>query len=266
MHSRFSSGWVHYALVAMLAALIGSALTLWANTLVNPSATIPPVELTNPSIGLTNSSTEQYQPRNPAGSVLQALSEARAERAQLTESITLMSRQIDDLESDLINLNARNTLEINASGNDTTSDGNAQPEATSRATPEEKQINSMIAAGVDPITAQQLQASRDQFQLERLELLDLAEREGRIDSEQFADTLEQFDEQRIDLRKELGDAAYDRYLFELGRNNRVAISSVISGSAADAAGLMAGDIVVSYANVLLDTSAPWAAGRYVKGN
>lgn len=48
------------------------------------------------------------------------------------------------------------------------------------------------------------------------------------------------------LREELGDQAYERYLEANGRSTRVAIASVLESSPAQAAGLRAGDEIVSY--------------------
>jgi membrane-associated protease RseP (regulator of RpoE activity) len=48
------------------------------------------------------------------------------------------------------------------------------------------------------------------------------------------------------LREELGDEAYDRYLYASGGSNRVRVRSVMPGSAAELAGLRDGDILLSY--------------------
>jgi hypothetical protein len=50
------------------------------------------------------------------------------------------------------------------------------------------------------------------------------------------------------LREDLGDDAYDRYLYASGGSNRVRIREVMRGSAAEAAGLANGDILLSYDN------------------
>jgi membrane-associated protease RseP (regulator of RpoE activity) len=50
------------------------------------------------------------------------------------------------------------------------------------------------------------------------------------------------------LRSELGDDSYDRYLFARGESNRARVREVVTGSAADQAGLNNGDIVLSYGN------------------
>jgi membrane-associated protease RseP (regulator of RpoE activity) len=48
------------------------------------------------------------------------------------------------------------------------------------------------------------------------------------------------------LREELGDSGYDRYLYASGRPNRVRLHQVLPGSTAEQAGLARGDIVLSY--------------------
>jgi S1-C subfamily serine protease len=50
----------------------------------------------------------------------------------------------------------------------------------------------------------------------------------------------------MDLRRELGDNAYDRYLFNTGVPNRVRVTSVMQGSAAHDAGLLPGDVIEAY--------------------
>lgn len=112
----------------------------------------------------------------------------------------------------------------------------------------EKRFDSLLAAGIDAQTAQAITERNDRFLLSRLELIDEATRDGWQDSEEFDERIEELESERVSERDELGDEAYDRYLYELGRANRVGIASVITGSAADGAGLAAGDIVLSYAN------------------
>ena len=48
------------------------------------------------------------------------------------------------------------------------------------------------------------------------------------------------------LRSELGDDAYDRYLYASGRPNRVRVRRVMTGSAAAQAGITEGDVLLSY--------------------
>jgi len=180
------------------------------------------------------------------------LEDANAERAQLAETIVGLNRQLVDLESSTLNLASlasNQGLTDEASANRAVGEhvGNGefrfpnQPSAESR-------YDSLIAAGVDAISAEDISARQNRYQLDRLELTDIATREGWIDSDQYRERREELTSTRVDLREELGDDTYDSYLYSSGSNNRVAIESIIPGSAADASGAQAGDIVMSYAN------------------
>jgi membrane-associated protease RseP (regulator of RpoE activity) len=83
----------------------------------------------------------------------------------------------------------------------------------------------------------------DRAQLARLELNDLAAREGWLFRPRHRRELQALDEA---LRQELGEADYDRMLYATDQNNRVVVKSVIGGSAAATAGLREGDYVLSY--------------------
>ena len=111
----------------------------------------------------------------------------------------------------------------------------------------EERISSLQSAGVDVVQASELVQRIDQNQLAELELRDEAARGGWQDSDEFAQRLEELEAEAPDLREELGDDAYDRYLFASGSNNRVVIGSVIDGSAASVSGFEVGDTVLSYA-------------------
>ena len=67
----------------------------------------------------------------------------------------------------------------------------------------------------------------------------LARRERYLASDQNPDA-------RQVLRQELGDDAYDRYLFASGQSNRVRVRRVIPGTAAELAGIQEGDILLRY--------------------
>ena len=176
-----------------------------------------------------------------------ALTEASEERAQLAMTLVQLTRQIDVLESDLINSEAREALQTAV--DQTAQDGSGTPDAgVAGRSAVQQRIDSLIAAGVDSQRAQEIQARQDQYQLARLDLIDQAERENWRDTDEFNQRMALLDEQQPDLRNELGDENYDRFLFESGRNNRVMVSAVIPGSVAETVGLLAGDVVISYAN------------------
>ena len=108
--------------------------------------------------------------------------------------------------------------------------------------------DALIQSGIAPELADSIQQRQDQQSLARLELLDRAAREGFSDSERLTEELEELAESSPSLREELGDSAYDQYLHNAGRANRVAVASVIPGSTADIAGLQVGDVIFSYAS------------------
>lgn len=110
------------------------------------------------------------------------------------------------------------------------------------------QFDSLVAAGVDPLVAQELKQRNDQWSLQRLELIDQATREGWRRSEEFTDQMQTLREQRPSIRDEIGEQQYDQYLYTSGDNNRVQISSIIDGSAAQLAGIQNGDVILSYAD------------------
>jgi len=116
----------------------------------------------------------------------------------------------------------------------------ARPDST-------EQYNSLIAAGINPSVAADIKQRSDQWELARLDLIDTAVREGWRRSDQFEERIDELRDERVNLRSELGDDQYDRYLFESGGFNRVRIDSIIDGSAANLAGMQTGDFILSYA-------------------
>jgi len=111
-----------------------------------------------------------------------------------------------------------------------------------------EQYDSLVAAGIDPSVASEIKQRSDQWSLQRLELIDQASREGWRQSDQFGERLEALQEERPDIRSELGDSDYDQYLYVSGESNRVQIANIIDGSAAQLAGMETGDLLRTYAN------------------
>lgn len=113
-------------------------------------------------------------------------------------------------------------------------------------TPQERR-DTLVSAGVDTALADDIVAREGRRELDRLDLRDLAVREGWIGSDRYRSELERLADESEDLRGEIGDAAYDRMLYLSGEDNRVRVAAVIPGSAAEAAGLEPGDLIESYA-------------------
>jgi membrane-associated protease RseP (regulator of RpoE activity) len=101
-------------------------------------------------------------------------------------------------------------------------------------------------AGVAEEVAAEIVWLQGQQELGRLELRDQALREGWFGTDRYRAELERLAEQEPDLRDELGDEAYDRYLYAAGENNRIRVEGVIAGSVAEEIGLQPGDLIETY--------------------
>ena len=183
-------------------------------------------------------------------SLNRALDAAAAERSQLAATLVGLSRDIEALEQALGAFNLPMGESAGQAGALAQADGQSasggEP-ARGRGVRNGLDVDSLVGAGVDPLVSAELQRRNDAWQLARLELVDRAAREGWEDSDELDRQLDQLGEERPDLREELGDDRYDAYLYESGRPNRISVASVIPGSAAEVAGLRAGDLVFGYA-------------------
>ena len=101
----------------------------------------------------------------------------------------------------------------------------------------------LVTIGVDPDAASWLHGRFDEFELERLELLDRAMREGWAQTPSYR---QERRELNLRLREELGEELYDRLLYAVGRNNRLAIRDVLMHSPAEESGMERGDIILRY--------------------
>ena len=105
----------------------------------------------------------------------------------------------------------------------------------------------LIEGGMDSVQASQLKAFFEQLEMERLYLRDQAAREG-WDRARLRDEFRQLDDKEESLRDQLGESAYDAYLYASGQPNRVAVTSVLASAQAGQAGIEAGDHILRYDN------------------
>jgi hypothetical protein len=147
------------------------------------------------------------------------------------------------------------------------SDG-AAPEPDGSVTPMER---ALLAAGVDSRTVSEIKRRNDEVTLSEIYLRDQASREGWLDTPEFADELAAIQQQRVSIREQIGEDAYDRYLAALAQPNRVAVNEVLQDSPAAAAGLQPGDLVLRYAdarifapNELVDATRSGRSGEWVR--
>lgn len=104
----------------------------------------------------------------------------------------------------------------------------------------------LVAAGFPAETVRSFKERVDQIELDRLYLRDLAAREGWLDTPRFREEAGDSSLSTTETRKEFGDEFYDWMLFTTGHPNRVRVGNVIDGSAAAEAGLLPGDVVLTY--------------------
>jgi PDZ domain len=102
---------------------------------------------------------------------------------------------------------------------------------------------SLIAAGMASADAQELRSRWESTELDKIRLIDRATREGWLGTAQYQQQMQALEG---DLRAGLSEADYDRYLYATGRNNRARITDVLANSPGEAAGLRAGDTILSY--------------------
>jgi hypothetical protein len=114
-------------------------------------------------------------------------------------------------------------------------------------TPAERSA-ALVSVGVDPVLAEDLVLREAERSLEQLSLRDQAIREGWIGTEQYREELARINAGATSLMDEIGVDTYDLYLYATGEDNRVQVTSVIPGSAAEVAGLQSGDLIESYAD------------------
>ena len=126
------------------------------------------------------------------------------------------------------------------------------------------ELDQLIAAGVDAQEAERVRDIWHQAELAKLELRDLAVREGWMKSKRFTRRLDRIRRQSLD---ELGECGYDSLLYGTGKNNRVVIRDVLEGSTASQAGLQPGDVVMRYNDkrVFAGSDLQKATSRGTKG-
>lgn len=168
-------------------------------------------------------------------SLAHVLDEEIVERRILAEQLEELSGQFTDLQD---NLGTRVTEAFAARTNESSVDRTPQ-----QATPEAR----LAAAGFTQQQVATLGRRRAEAQMQQVELDDRARREGWVNTPRYYQELNAFSNDLDPIRQDLGDEAYERYLFAIGRPNRVTVGGVIETSPAEQSGLRAGDVIRSYA-------------------
>jgi hypothetical protein len=165
----------------------------------------------------------------------------RDELAHEREARLLLVEEIDLLweELELIAQNAEPAAPI---ADPTVPDDNASKQTEARRQFDDSRL---AKAGLETDEIERLRENYEAMELDELYLRDQAAREGWLNGGRYRRELRDLKEQ---LREDLGEEDYDRMLFATGQKNRVRVKGVIGHSPAADAGLLAGDLILRYAN------------------
>lgn len=161
---------------------------------------------------------------------------------QLEVQLEALSARIEQLEQEGISAAAQETKQTRAVANKPAATADAPLRMTSTALTTENLVN----AGISFDLAADIVRRQNEIDLKTLELRDRAVREGYLGTSRYSNELNDLREQDVSLRAEIGGDAYDRYLYSTGQRNRVNITSVMSDSPAEQAGMQTGDVILNY--------------------
>ena len=208
-----------------------------------------------PGTGMAPGTVEPGEYRN-AGDTQRVRGDSEERWARVNQILDALTERVSDLEGRLGAMQPGSPVKTTEDSRGSDSGGMDQ--------------RTLVAAGVDPGTAAEIMRSQSRLEMQRLELRDQASREGWLNSDRFFEELRELGGDAGALRDEIGDDAYDRFLYLTGQPNRVVVASLIDGSPAQLAGIEAGDVVLDYADSrvfgyteLRDATRAGQRGEYV---
>lgn len=213
------------------------------------------IVVSNDTVGFSNPFAEKSLDESDSGRI-----------KNLENEISLLKQQLQQIESSLFDIS--NTIQARTASSTPISTSNRQQ--ASALTQRLYSLESLLRGGIDPAIAEDIVRRKNSVELKRLALQDIAARGNYLNTQQYYDELEIINRQDVILREELGDDQYDEYLFNSRQNNRIKITTVMLGSAAEEAGIQKGDIVLGYDDTrmfswseLKDSTAQGQLGEYV---
>lgn len=219
---------------------------LLGGVLVSAAAVSATLALVNDGPTPPSGAAEAPAPR-PAGGVTRAPSGASVELLmelldREVEERLVLQEQVDALEERLANLEGSAGPEARSPDrNPAESRGIVDPDG-----PRELTESALLAAGFSASEAEYYRRRYDEVAMAQLYLRDQAEREGWLRTPRYYQALRDARQGLDSLRAEMDDDSYSRFLYALGQPNQVTIRRVLTGSAAEAAGLEPGDVVLRY--------------------
>lgn len=167
-------------------------------------------------------------------------------RAQYSQQIEQLISEKDELQKRLSETEASKAGQLTRSEErERTTESVQRIEADKK----KRAVAMLLAAGYSPDQIMWFRTRLEELQKQRI--VAEAERRARgLPSDPVKQMAYLYD-QDIELRYEIGDDEYERYLRALGRPTNIHVTEVLPGSIADSAGIKAGDIVLDYDNTRL---------------
>lgn len=162
------------------------------------------------------------------------LQQARAAREELESRLEALLIRVEELE---------HADDTEAVATTTIASRNPQTETPSVV---RTSVQALIEAGISEEQATWIQERLDEIGLQQLYLRDRATREGWLNKPRYHKDRRELQNAVTELRDEVGDDAYDRLLYTIGRANRVVVRDVMQHSPAAQYGLQGGDQIIEY--------------------
>lgn len=218
----------------ILICLVG-LIVLWTQLSDNPEAT----KQSQPS------TRQPLKSEAVSTTSLLRIEALETELLNTTSTLHQLELRLQQLEQKLANHN-QPVQQLENSNTANSPPAQAQREASTKSLQER-----LLESGFPLDTVERIRQRLAQNRLAQLTLRDQATRENWIDTPEYLEKIEQLNSPAQSLREELGDSDYDRYLYAAGRPNRVIVTEVFTGSAAADAGILPGDVIISYASELI---------------
>lgn len=187
--------------------------------------------------GQLDVSATQAPPLAPLVGDIEAIERLRAEYAPRIEQL---ARENEALRSRLASnvASPRSPAEVRALLAEVLARGDAERN--------QRAVDRLQAAGYPPDRIEWLRARSEELQRQRRQA-EAGQRAKGLPVDPVKELAYVFDKD-IELRYEIGDAEYERYLRALGKPTSVQVAEVLPGSIAESAGIRTGDVILDYDN------------------
>jgi hypothetical protein len=169
------------------------------------------------------------------------------ERLRLEEELAELRRRIGPPPAALLG---------DTSGREPEADGEVEPDSTpvDGGTRGDARVAAFLEAGFGETDAAWFAGLSEDTIAARFRLRDRAEREGWLDTARYREALAKLPGSLSELSKTMDEDTFSRYLYAVGRPNTVRVNEVLAGSAAQAAGVEPGDVLLRYGDTRLYTA------------